>query len=409
MSTKKELIEKLIGEARLRFESKDLASGDIVEVRRKILEKLTKTSLTSISKPVFDVGEASTKNCENMIGKIETPLGIAGPLKVNGDYAQGVFYIPLATTEGALVASVNRGCKAISVSGGADVFIEQFGITRAPLFVTSGLKESRKFVAWVKSHFKEIAQKAAQSSTHLKLISITPLIAGRNVFLRCVFDSQDAMGMNMVTIACDYIAKELIEKATGVKCLSLSGNACIDKKPSWINKIEGRGYSLHAEATVPKNVVEKILKADPDKIVEIYQRKVMTGSSVSGAIGFNAHHANVVAAVYLATGQDIAHVVEGSLGTTFVEKLENGNLYFSVSVPSLVLGTVGGGTGLATQYEALKVLGVEGGGNPPGANAKKFAEIVAAAILAGEISLLSALASSDLAKSHRKLGRGKCD
>ncbi|OGM21269.1 hydroxymethylglutaryl-CoA reductase (NADPH) [Candidatus Woesebacteria bacterium RIFCSPHIGHO2_01_FULL_38_9b] len=403
---KRKMVRDLVKDKAVHIRSSKLSLKEQMEVRRDVLSMLTHTTLSNISNPLFNIESASTKNCENLIGKTETPLGIAGPLRVNGDYAKGEFFIPLATTEGALVASVNRGCNAIKLSDGAFVYIEQSGMTRAPLFHTAGLKESRKFVSFIKSHFKEISKRVHQTDIHLTLLSINPFVAGRNVFLRFVFDTQDAMGMNMVTLACDHVIKNYIEKETNIPCIALSGNLCTDKKASWMNKIEKRGYSVHAEVTIPEKIVKEVLKTNPRDFVDINTRKNLIGSALAGSLGFNAHHANIIAAIFLATGQDMAHVAEASSGITTTE-LTGHDLYISVSLPDLPVGTIGGGTDLATQKEALSILGVAGGGSPPGSNAKKFAEIIAASVLAGEISLLAALGSGDLAKAHRWLGRGE--
>ncbi|OGM09460.1 hydroxymethylglutaryl-CoA reductase (NADPH) [Candidatus Woesebacteria bacterium RBG_13_34_9] len=400
---KQKAFEKIVKEKKFHSQFNNLCFEDQMDIRRQALEKLTHTKLQYINHPSFNIEHVSTKNCENLIGKVEIPLGIAGPLKIHGNYAKGNFYIPLATTEGALIASVNRGCKAVDRSGGAQVFIEKSGMTRAPLFRTKGLKQTKKFIAWINTHLKEIAERVHKTDSHLTLLSITPFIVGRNVFLRFVFDTQDAMGMNMVTIACNYI-RNYIEKEMKVECVALSGNVCTDKKPSWINKIEGRGYSVHAEARIPKNIIREILKTDLEKIIEVHINKNLVGSSISGSMGFNAHHVNIIAAIFAATGQDLAQVVEGSIGNTIFEKTGE-DLYASVSIPDLPLGTVGGGTQLETQKEALSILGVAGGGNPPGSHAKKLAEIVVSATLAGEISLISSLAQGSLAHAHQKLGR----
>ncbi len=399
-------IEKFVKEKKFHNLSPKLDSRQQMNVRRKILEKLTKIKLDNISNPSFDIKSVSERNCENLIGKIEIPLGIAGPLKVRGDYAKGDFFVPLASTEGALIASVNRGCKAITKSGGAYVYIEQNGMTRAPVFRTRNLKESRKFVVWVKSHISDIKRLIEKTDPHLKFLSVNPYIVGRNVFFRFVLDPEDAMGMNMVTIACDHVIKNYIEEKTGVRCVALSGNVCTDKKAAWINKIDRRGLSVHADVLIKEREVKRLLKSKASSILEVYLRKVLVGSSVAGSIGFNAHHANIIAAFFAATGQDLAHVVDASIGTTSVELLGK-DLYFSVSLPDLPVGTLGGGTSLSTQKESLSILGVAGGGIPPGSNAKKLAEIIAATVLAGEISLLSALASGDLARAHKRLGRGE--
>lgn len=381
-------------------------SKEAVGIRRRSVEMLSKKSMENIGCFSIDTGVACKKNIENMIGVTQVPLGIAGPLKVNGELAIGEYYLPLATTEGALVASVNRGCKAVSESGGATVYVENKGMTRAPVFRTSGLEESRSFVQWTKKNFSRIKKVAESTTKYGKLTDIQPWIVGRNVFLRFVFDTKDAMGMNMAVIACDAVVRELIDKETKVKCISLSGNVCTDKKPSAINFISGRGKSVHAEAVIKKEVVEKVLKTDPKHIFEVNYRKNLLGSAVASSLGFNAHYGNIVAAMFLSCGQDIAHVTEGAMGITTCEMMDS-DLYISVYIPNLNVGTVGGGTGLGTQKEALDILGVSGASKNPGQNSKKFAEIIGAAVLCGELSLLSAFTSRDVARAHQKYGRGK--
>ncbi len=403
----KEIIEKLEkGKLGLRSIDKHLSPKDAADVRRKFVEKKTGVSLENTSNYSFDVDTATKKNIENMVGATHVPLGVAGPLVIDGDFAKGEFYIPLATTEGALVASVSRGCRAITNAGGAKVFAENKGMTRAPVFKVSGIEEGRKLVQWVEKNFSRIKNVAESTTRFGELKKIHPWICGKNVYLRFVFDTKDAMGMNMAVVACDKVVVELIEKETKVKCIALSGNMCVDKKPSFMNYVKGRGKRVHAEAVLKRNIIEKILKTTPEDLVEVNYRKSMVGSAMAGSLGFNAHFANMVAALYIATGQDPAHVVGGSMGMTTVE-LEGKDLYISVYMPNVNIGTVGGGTGLATQKEALEMLGVYGAGNTPGDNAMKLAEIVGATVLAGELSVLGALATGDLAKAHVMLGRGK--
>ena len=403
----KEIIEKLEkGKLGLRSIDKHLSPKDAVDVRRKFIAKKTGASLENTSNYSFDIDTATKKNIENMVGATHVPLGVAGPLKIEGDFAKGDFYIPLATTEGALVASVSRGCRAITNAGGAKVFAENKGMTRAPVFKVSGIEEGRKLIQWVEKNFSRI-KKVAESTTHFgELKKIHPWTCGKNVYLRFVFDTKDAMGMNMAVVACDKVVTELIEKETKVKCIALSGNMCTDKKPSFMNYVNGRGKRVHAEAVLKRNIIEKILKAKPEEIVEVNYRKNMIGSAMAGSLGFNAHFANMVAALYIATGQDPAHVVGGSMGMTTAE-MDGKDLYISVYMPNVNVGTVGGGTCLATQKEALEMLGVSGAGKTPGDNAMKLAEIVGATVLAGELSVLGALATGDLARAHVQLGRGK--
>lgn len=382
----------------------DLRGYKDINSRRRALEKELKVKLTNVGNYSLNAQLASTRNCENMIGVAQIPLGIAGPLKVKRPKTKDqIYYIPLATTEGALVASVNRGSKAIMQSGGVNVISKKVGITRAPVFVVDNVNMGEETIKWVENNFSEIKKTAESTSSHLKLLDIKSWMVGRNLFLRFKFDSQDAMGMNMATIACT-LAADLIEKKTKAKLVSISGNVCVDKKANMLNVIEGRGTQVWADCVLPFEIVEKVLKTTPEKFVDVVTRKVYLGSILSGSIGANSHAANVLAAIFLATGQDIAHIVEVSSVITTAEIVKEG-LYVNVFIPDLVVGTIGGGTGLATQKEALDILGVAGGDN--GRNSQKLAEIIGASVLAGEVSLIASLSINSLACAHQKLGRGE--
>ncbi len=381
----------------------DLRAYSTVDKRRKAMEDALKINLYHIGKYSFDTKIASVKNCENMIGVVQIPLGVAGPLEIKSSLQKRKIFVPLATTEGALVASVNRGSKAITESGGANVVSKKIGITRAPVFVVENIGRGEETIEWVKDNINEIKKIAEETSSHLKLLDIKSWMVGRNLFLRFKFDSQDAMGMNMATIACT-LAADLIEKKTKAKLVSISGNMCVDKKANVLNIIEGRGIQVWADCVLPAEIVEKVLKTTLEKFVDVVARKVYLGSILSGSIGANAHAANVLAAIFLACGQDVAHITEVSSVITTAEILKQG-LYISVFLPDLVVGTIGGGTSLATQQEALNILGVFGGDN--GRNSQKLAEIIGGAVLAGEISLIASLSINSLACSHRKLGRGE--
>ncbi len=373
------------------------------KIRIKFLEKLRNTKLDNISKTVLDFNALVGKNIENPIGSVQIPTGIAGPLKINGDHARGNFYIPLSTTEGALVASVNRGCSTITECGGANVKVLKNKMTRAPVFKLNGLKEAKNFADWIQKNYDEVKKIAENGSKHTKLLSIEPFIIGRYVYLRFGYDTSDAMGMNMVTIATENVCKYVDENYKGARCIALSSNMCTDKKPSAMDMLLGRGKSVSAEVLIPEDIVKNKLKTSVDEFIEVNIAKNIYGSALAGSYGFNAHFANVVAAIYLATGQDAAHIVEGSIGFTVTEK-EGNDLYVSVTLPSLQLGTIGGGTSVATQQEALAILGLNSAG-ADGVNSLKFAEIVAASVLAGELSLISALAAGHLGKAHKIFGR----
>lgn len=370
--------------------------------RQEYLGKLLKISLKNTASFSLDEKVAGKRNCENMIGATQVPLGVAGPLKIKtSDQIPDTsdYFIPLATTEGALVASVNRGCKAITLSGGATVVVENVGATRGPVFKTEGIAESLKLKKWFDDNFTLLAKTAEKTSSYLKLKRLETRMGGRNVYVRFYFDTTDAMGMNMVTIATTSIIR-CIEVRTGVKCLSVAGNFDIDKKPGWLNFLSGRGRRVWGEIVLPKKIIKDVLKTTCQKMHEVVISKCWLGSIMSGSLGFNAHFANIIAALFIATGQDPGHIVEGSLGITTTEILSNSDLYFSVYLPSLMVGTVGGGTGLATQKEALGIMGVAGAGR-----VEEFAGVVGGAVLAGEISLIASLAEGSLAKAHQKLGR----
>ncbi|HJK02570.1 MAG TPA: hydroxymethylglutaryl-CoA reductase (NADPH) [Methanocorpusculum sp.] len=392
------------GDLKLYSLEKLMPVNEAVALRRKYIEEETSTDLTAVGKYTIPIERVVVRNIENMIGCVQIPVGVAGPVIVNGDYSKGSFWLPLATTEGALIASINRGCSAIREAGGAEVRILRDGMTRAPLFVATSVAHATEVAHWAEDNLL-LLKIAAEETTHYgELVGLTTYVVGTNVFVRFEFDTKDAMGMNMATIASEAAAK-LIEAKTGARLVSTSGNMCCDKKPSAINVIEGRGKTIVAGVFLPDDLVASKFKTDAKTLMEVNTRKNLVGSARAVSLGFNAHAANMIAAIFLACGQDPAHIVEGSNAITTVDVVPGG-VYVSVSLPSLQVGTVGGGTGIATQQACLSMLGVAGGGMPPGVHAKAFSEIVATAVLAGELSLLGALAAQHLVKAHLKLGRG---
>lgn len=331
---------------------------------------------------------------ENQVGLVGVPVGKAGPIPVkNSKLKIKNYFIPLATTEGALVASVNRGCKAISQGGGVVVEVEDMGMTRAPVFKVGGIEEGKKVVDWVKQEFDQLKRVIEATSHHLKLLDIKPWLVGWNLWLRFRFNTGEAMGMNMVTLAVDQAVK-LIEEKLKIKCVALSGNMCVDKKPNWLNIIEGRGKRVWVEARLGRKTVTQVLKTTPEAMVEVNYRKNLLGSVMSGSLGFNAHIANVTAAMFIACGQDVAHVVEVT-GITTME-LEGRDLYTSVYLPELPVGVMGGGTRLPDQNKYLKWLG---------SDVATVVGVMGAAVLAGEVSLIASLAEGSLASAHERLGR----
>ncbi|AAB85068.1 hydroxymethylglutaryl-CoA reductase (NADPH) [Methanothermobacter thermautotrophicus] len=373
---------------------------EAVRIRREFIERTCGVKLEHVSNYSIDMERASRRNIENPIGVVQIPLGVAGPLRVRGEHADGEYYVPLATSEGALVASVNRGCSVITRAGGATVRVTGDSMTRAPVIRTGSVVEALQLREWIYENMDALREEAESTTRHGKLVKIDPIIvAGSYVYPRFVYTTGDSMGMNMVTIATER-ALELLTRETGAHVIALSGNLCTDKKPAAVNLIEGRGKSITAEITVPGEMVESVLKTTPEAVVEVNTAKNLIGSAAAGSMGFNAHYANIIGAIFLATGQDEAHIVEGSLGVTIAEE-RKGDLYFAVNLPDVPLATVGGGTGLETASECLDIMGVRGGGR-----VHAFAEIVGGAVLAGELSLMGALAAGHLARAHSELGRG---
>ena len=384
---------------------KELPPLDAIRARREFIEKETGTTLENLGIFSIDIERVVKRNCENMIGTVQVPVGVAGPLLVQGEYAQGSYYLPLATTEGALVASVNRGCSAITRAGGAQVRILHDGMTRAPVFAADSVVHAKQVADWVAAHRDELRAAAESTTSHGKMTDVVTYIAGTSVFVRIEFDTKDAMGMNMVTIASAKVA-ELIAQGTGARLIALSGNMCTDKKPAAINGIMGRGRSVVAGVALSHDTISQIFKTDAKNLFEVNYRKNLVGSARAGSMGFNAHAANVVA----------AHVHCLRAGRSSCNRWQhlhyNGGSYgfrchMSQSPsPHSRWEQLAGEPGLETQQECLRILGVAGGGNPPGTNAKKLAEIIGAGVLAGEISLLGALAAQHLARAHQQLGRG---
>jgi hydroxymethylglutaryl-CoA reductase (NADPH) len=391
------------GELRL-YELEDHTDAETAAAaRRHLLREETDADLSTVGDYAFDAADAEP-NIENMVGAAQVPMGVVGPLPVDGESAEGEHYLPLATTEGALVASINRGCSVVNDAGGATARVTKSGMTRAPVFRVADVAEAEALVAWVRDSEDALREAAESTTSHGELLDVTPYVVGNNVFLRFRYDTKDAMGMNMATIATRE-ACDVVEAETDASLVALSGNLCSDKKPAAINAVEGRGRSVTADVEIPREVVEERLHTTPEAIAEINTRKNLVGSAKAGGLGFNAHVANAVAAMFLATGQDEAQVVEGANAITTAEATPEGDLYLSVSLASLEVGTVGGGTKLPTQAAGLDILGVRGGGDPAGSNGDALAEAIAVGALAGELSLLAALGSRHLSSAHADLGR----
>ncbi len=340
-------------------------------------------------------------NIENFIGVAQVPVGIAGPLRINGEHARGEFLIPMATTEGTLIASYNRGMRAITECGGVTTTVVEQFMQRAPAFVFPTARAAREFGAWVEDHFVEI-KAAAESTTQIgKLIHIQQWSVARTRYLRFNYTTGDAAGQNMVSKA-TYAACMWIKSAyNGIYRYQLSGNMDTDKKHSHLNMLHTRGTRVVAEIVFRKETLRRIMGVDTGQLWEA-RHISNTGAMLAGAAYNGPHSANGIAALFIATGQDAASVVESHGGLVVSELLENNDYYFSVTLPSLIVGTFGGGTALPTQRECLEMLGCHGKGK-----AKKFAEIVAATVLAGDISLACAVLAGDWVSSHEKMGRNR--
>jgi len=407
------------GELRL-YELEDHADADVAAAaRRHLLADEVGVDLDAVGDFTFPASDAGA-NVENMVGATQVPLGVAGPVPIDGGAADGEYHLPMATTEGALVASVNRGMAAIRNAGGATARVTKSGMTRAPVFRVPDVAAAESVVAWVRDNEDALREAAESTTSHGELARIVPYVVGDNVFLRFAYDTKDAMGMNMATIATREAA-DLVERETVADLVALSGNLCADKKPAAINAVEGRGRSVTADVFLPADLVEETLKTTPAAMEEGNTRKNLIGSAKAASLGFNAHAANTVAAAFLATGQDAAQVVEGANAITTMEVRDSipagrlpegagvdpadGGLYATISLASLEVGTVGGGTRLPTQAEALDVLGLQGGGDPPGENADALAEVIVVGALAGELSLVAAFTARHLSSAHEELGR----
>lgn len=341
-------------------------------------------------------------NIENFIGTVKLPVGVAGPLRVNGLFAQGDFYVPMATTEATLVASYNRGAGLISEVGGASAMLLSEGVSRSPVFSFANFEDLGIFIKWATEHETDIRQ-VAESTTHFgKLIDLELSIEGSTVYFSFVYTTGDAAGQNMVTIATHAAVQWMVEHApVKPRSVYLEGNFSGDKKASAQSLQNVRGKKVTAEVIVPYDIIEKRLHTSAERIVELYQLSVL-GGVLSGTLGVQGHYANGLAAVFIACGQDAACVAEAAIGTTVFELRPERKLHLSVTLPNLIVGTVGGGTALPSQRSCLEMLGLAGPGNT-----RAFAEVVAALCLAGEISICGAIAAGEFAQAHARLARGK--
>lgn len=380
------------------------------KIRREALQRMTGRSVSGLPLEGFDYNSILGQCCEMPVGFVQIPVGIAGPLLLDGRE----YWVPMATTEGCLVASTNRGCKAIHLCGGAASVILKDRMTRAPVvrFGSARRAAELKFFLEDPDNFETLALVFNKSSRFARLQEVKCGIAGKNLYVRFACSTGDAMGMNMVSKGVQNVLEFLQSDFPDMDVIGISGNYCSDKKPAAVNWIEGRGKSVVCEAVISEHVVKNVLKTSVASLVELNMLKNLTGSAMAGALGgFNAHAANIVSAVYIATGQDPAQNVESSHCITMMEAINDGkDLHVSVTMPSIEVGTVGGGTQLASQSACLNLLGVKGANREcAGGNARQLATIVAGSVLAGELSLMSAISAGQLVRSHMKYNRSSRD
>jgi len=375
-------------------------SDEIIKKRQEFAWEYTGVEVKHISNYSFDPHIAQG-NIENFIGVAQIPIGLAGPLKVNGEYAQGEFLIPMATTEGTLVASYNRGIKLLNMCGGVTCTVIGDSMQRAPVFVFENARDTREFAEWVNQNLDKIRTEAEATSSVAKLQYIDTYQSNKFAYLRFNYSTGDAAGQNMVGRATFAACSWILDQYPGVKHFYLESNFATDKKASQINIMKTRGKRVTAEAVIEREILEQHMRVEPESLA--YHLKVANiGSILSGANNNGAHSANGITAIFIATGQDVANVSESSAGLLYNELTPEGDLYISITIPSLIVATYGGGVGLATQRESLEMLGCYGRDK-----VKKLAEIITGVVLAGELSLGAAISSSDWVSSHEQYGRNR--
>ena len=381
-----------------RMKGQGYTAGD-VETRRAWLEQQVGVSLPAVAGAPIRT-EDMRGNIENPIGIAQMPLGIAGPLLVRGTDANGVFYVPMATTEGALVRSYERGMVALTRAGGVDAHVDRDENVISPTFLFEDVPAATEFAATLQDHFDTLKAEAESTTHHGRLLRIEPRPAGRRLILNFFYSTGDAQGMNMAVKATDRACRWIMSHSTAVRYFVFSG-MCSEKRPSGFLLGGGKGKRVRAGASLPAEIVRAYLHLTPGDMVDVW-RDTLMGHVHAHAVGFNGQYANGLTAVFIACGQDVANVANSAVGVTEFEVTPEGNLYASVTLPSLTVGTVGGGTALATSRECLQMLGCAGTGG-----ARKFAEIVGATLLAGELSMAAAIASGEFVAAHERYGRNR--
>src|SRR3954447_260004 len=374
--------------------------AEAVRARLEFARERSGASLDHVSRYTFDPSTTSG-NVENLIGAAQVPIGLAGPLLVNGEHAQGEFYVPMATAEGTLVASYNRGMRLLHEAGGVTTTILDDRMQRAPAFIFPSAREVRAFGEWLEEHFDEVRAAAEATTRSGRLIEIEQYSAGRMLYTRFDYTTGDAAGQNMTGKATDAACKWIKQNYPGIEHYFLESNFATDKKSSQVNMLRTRGKRVVAEATIPAELFPRLMHTSTELMWRARQVSNL-GGFMSGVNNNGAHSANGITAMFIATGQDVANVAESSAAFVYAEHRDNGDYYYSVTIPSLIVGTYGGGTGLATQRECLELLGCYGKDK-----VRKFAEIVAATVLCGELSLGSAIVAEEWVNAHDLHGRNR--
>ncbi|HET8948880.1 MAG TPA: hydroxymethylglutaryl-CoA reductase [Solirubrobacteraceae bacterium] len=374
---------------------------EAAQARRDFLAERTGVALEHVGSHSFDPALAQG-NVEHFTGVAQVPLGVAGPLLVDGEHAQGEFYVPMATAEGTLVASYNRGMKLLREAGGVKTTILDDRMQRAPAFLFESAREARDFGRWLGEHFDEIAEAAQATTSSGRLIEIEQYSASRILYTRFDYTTGDAAGQNLTgkatAAACAWIVSHY---EPGIERFFLESNFATDKKSSQVNMLHTRGKRVVAEAVIPDALFRDVMRSNTELMYRARQVSNL-GGFMSGVNNNGAHSANGITALFIATGQDAANVAESSAAFVYAELRENGDYYYSVTIPSLIVASYGGGTGLATQRECLELMGCYGKGK-----VRKLAEIVAATVLCGEISLGSAIVAEEWVKAHDLFGRNR--
>jgi hydroxymethylglutaryl-CoA reductase (NADPH) len=373
---------------------------DAASARRDFLREQAGASLEHVGSYSFDPS-VLPGNIEHFTGVAQVPLGIAGPLLVNGEHAQGEFYVPMATAEGTLVASYNRGMKLLHEAGGVKTTIMDDRMQRAPAFLFESAREARDFGVWLAEHFDEVREVAEETTKSGKLQDIEQYSASRILYTRFNYTTGDAAGQNMTGKATQAACHWILEQRPEIDQFFLEGNFATDKKSSQINMLRTRGKRVVAEATIPDALFKEVMNSSSELM---YRARAVSnlGGFMSGVNNNGSHSANGITAMFIATGQDVANVAESSAAFVYTELRENGDYYYSLTIPSLIVGTYGGGTGLATQRECLELLDCYGKDK-----VRKFAEIVAATVLCGELSLGSAIVAEEWVNAHDLHGRNR--